>query len=111
MPPVHRLSVSGRIGPKRSSGVNSATIPAALRLAGASMIRKQYALSASLSFLLYLLPLAACAQQFSPLTGARLGNVHFETSCSRAAQSAFDRAVALPTRLSSAPLLSDSVQL
>lgn len=59
------------------------------------MIRKQYALSASLCFLLYLQPLAACAQQFSPLTGARLGNVHFETSCSRAAQSAFDRAVAL----------------
>jgi len=59
------------------------------------MIRKQYALRGSLCFFLCLLPVAVRAQQPSPLTGARLGNVYFETSCRPTAQSVFDRAVAL----------------
>ena len=42
-----------------------------------------------------LLPLASAAQPQLPLAGAQLGNVHFETSCSPAAQDVFEHAMAL----------------
>ena len=46
---------------------------------------------------LIFLPLSAAAQEHSHLSGAgaRLGTVHFQTSCSAAAQPSFDRAMAL----------------
>lgn len=61
------------------------------------MSRRQSALSAPLCLSLCFLWIAARAQQAPILVnpGARLGNVHFETSCSPKAQDPFDRAVAL----------------
>lgn len=61
------------------------------------MSRTQSALSASMCSFLCLLSVTSAAQQ-NPLptqTRPRLGEVHFETSCSRHAQGPFEHAVAL----------------
>src|SRR5215472_10559854 len=64
---------------------------------GSSMSHKQPLLSIWVASLLCLLPLTSAAQQHSPLAGAgaKLGSVHFETSCSPKAQGAFEHGVAL----------------
>ncbi len=58
---------------------------------------KQLVLSIWVASLLWLLPLTSAAQQHLPLAdaGARLGSVHFATSCSPKAQGALEHAVAL----------------
>lgn len=61
------------------------------------MSRKQHALSFMAAMWLALLLPPLAAQQHSHLgdANARLGSVHFETSCSPGAQAAFDRALPL----------------
>jgi hypothetical protein len=61
------------------------------------MSGKQFARSIVVTSLLASISLlASAAQDHAPLSnGAKLGNVHFETSCSPQAQATFDRAVAL----------------
>jgi hypothetical protein len=61
------------------------------------MSLKQFALRILVVASLAALPLSLAAQEHSHLVGgdAKLGSVHFETSCSPEAQARFDRAVAL----------------
>ena len=61
------------------------------------MSLKPVALKIAVASLSLALPLGAAAQEHSHLGGsdAKLGTVHFQTSCSAPAQSQFDRAVAL----------------
>ena len=72
------------------------------------MLQKQIALNIVALGLGLLMPLTAAAQQHSHLAGAdaKLGTVHFSTSCSRQAQPQFDRAVALLHSFEFGPAIS-----
>ena len=61
-------------------------------------------LSVPLSALLLAVP--AIAQQHTHPAGEKLGTVHFETSCSTAAQPGFDRAVSLLHSFEFGPAIS-----